>query len=876
MSKATYLFLLLNDSGDRAPVFHSLLPKVDLPHQLLTASHTDAAAYLCRDRSVDVIFLAAAHPSDRQDSTSIPSEQTNKRHSPAAERLTELIAQLERPHPPIVVIGQSNVRAAVAMMQAGAAHYLERDRLTAKTLRQTIQTAIASANSLALPTNRKPHRETPSEKIALGNTVQAPVLKSNWHESKPLLRAMIKNFPGGAVFVVDRDLRYLLAEGEALHTLGLTPADLVGKTVAEWLPNELVDPCVMRYQQALAGESFEHEHAFGENSYLSRGTPLRSETGEIYAALAVSYDISTKKQAEVATVAGLQAMKRLHNLSMQTVVNANTPTLCQEIMAAAIALTNAAAGCFQAVDENTQELVMLAHQGFDPGFIEQFIRINNESDSSCGLALATKQRVFVDFEPETERSSDVSNLEAACLSPPQSDETRQRYIEAGLLSAQSTPLLSRSGKLIGMVSTHWRSHHRLSDLQLRSLDLLARQAADLVEQHHAEAERKQLLERERTARVAAERANRTKDEFLSVLSHELRSPLNPILGWASLLQSKQLNQAQTERALASIERNVKLQAQLVDDLLDVARILRGKLKINNLPVNLLSVTEAAIEVVSAAAKDKSISLHKTFADRLYVEGDPARLQQIVWNLLSNAIKFTPAGGRVDIRLAQTGDLAEIAVIDNGKGISPAFLPHLFESFRQESVSINRQFGGLGLGLSIVQYLVEAHGGNVAASSPGEGKGATFTVQLPVLPKTQSPSTTATAGTAKDTDLSGIKVLAVDDSADTRELLIAGLSQYGATVEAVASGSELLAGLEDYAPDVLLCDIGMPGMDGYTLLQQVRAHFVESDRSIPAIAVTAYAREEDRQRALEVGFERHITKPIEPGRLARAIEEIANG
>ena len=342
-----------------------------------------------------------------------------------------------------------------------------------------------------------------------------------------------------------------------------------------------------------------------------------------------------------------------------------------------------------------------------------------------------------------------------------------------------------------------------------------------------------------------------------------------------MLQSKRLAQAQTQRALDSIERNVKLQAQLIDDLLDVARILRGKLKIDNQPVDLTSVIEAAIEVVSAAAQAKSISLHKAFEDRLYVGGDPARLQQIIWNLLSNAVKFTPAGGRVDIRLAQAGDLAEITVTDNGKGISPEFLPHLFESFRQENTSISRQFGGLGLGLSIVQYLVEAHGGSIAASSPGEGEGATFTVRLPALQTNQSPLTTPAANASTDTDLTGIKVLAADDIADTRELLTTALSEYGATIKVVASGNELLDSLNDFAPDVLLCDIGMPDIDGYTLLQQIRTRSAEANQSISAIAVTAYTREEDRQRALDVGFERHIAKPVEPDRLARTIEELVN-
>jgi len=392
---------------------------------------------------------------------------------------------------------------------------------------------------------------------------------------------------------------------------------------------------------------------------------------------------------------------------------------------------------------------------------------------------------------------------------------------------------------------------------------------DITEKKRAEAEREQLLQREQAARTEAERANRIKDEFLAVLSHELRSPLNPILGWTKLMQLGRLDAAKTAEALATIERNAKLQTELIDDLLDVAKILRGKLSLNMTAVNLSAAVEAAIDTVSTAAVAKSIALHAVLPNVGQVFGNMARLQQIVWNLLSNAIKFTPYGGRVDIQLQQVGIEAQITVKDTGKGIHSDFLPHIFESFQQEDASITRKYGGLGLGLAIVRQLVEAHGGTIAANSPGEGLGATFIVQLPLLnitpeiqPLNEYPQ--------QELDLTGIRVLAIDDEPDARELLTALLTEYGADVLTVASASEVLVNLAAFQPSVLVSDIAMPEIDGYTLIQQVRALPPTQGGQIPAIALTAYAREDDRQRAISSGFQHHITKPLEPERLVQAV------
>ncbi|QHG18670.1 PAS domain-containing protein [Nostoc sp. ATCC 53789] len=396
---------------------------------------------------------------------------------------------------------------------------------------------------------------------------------------------------------------------------------------------------------------------------------------------------------------------------------------------------------------------------------------------------------------------------------------------------------------------------------------------DITDRKQAEIQRDRLFQLEQAARAEAERANRIKDEFLAVLSHELRSPLNPILGWTKLLQTRKFSETKTAEALATIERNAKLQTQLIDDLLDVAKILRGKLTIDAAPVNLAFIIESAIDTVTTAAIAKSISLHPVLPNIGQVSGDSNRLQQIVWNLLSNAIKFTPKGGRVEIRLEQVDEQAQIIVRDTGKGINLEFLPYIFESFRQEDVSITRKYGGLGLGLAIVRQLVEAHGGTIMADSPGVGLGATFTVQLPLLnlqPEIKQTDELPQPGL----ELTGIRVLTVDDDPDARELLTVLLTEYGATVLTVASAAEVLANLESFQPDVLVSDIGMPEVDGYSLIQQIRTLSPEKGGKIPAIALTAYARVDDYQRAITSGYQRHVTKPLDPEELVQAVVALA--
>lgn len=398
----------------------------------------------------------------------------------------------------------------------------------------------------------------------------------------------------------------------------------------------------------------------------------------------------------------------------------------------------------------------------------------------------------------------------------------------------------------------------------------------------AEAERIRLLEREQAARADLERANRAKDEFIATVSHELRTPISAVLGWARLLRTGKLDAQASARAVEVIERSAAAQAQLVDDLLDVSRVERGELRLYVRPVDLLAVVEAAVEAVrpAASARGTTISVELD-ASAGPVVGDPARLQQVTWNLLSNAIKFTPHGGRVEVRLGRRGEHAALTVSDDGVGIDPAFLPHVFERFRQADSSRTRAFGGLGLGLAIVRHLVEAHGGTVEAGSAGTGKGASFTVQLPIGTRSSQPAPhvravepiPAPSGRTL-VGLGGLDVLVVDDDADSLELVREALAQAGASVRAARSAKEALLELAAAVPAVLLSDIAMPDEDGYALIRRIRSFPAVSGGKVRAAALTAFAFPEDKEQALRAGFNDFLAKPIAPWELVEAVARLA--
>jgi PAS domain S-box-containing protein len=426
------------------------------------------------------------------------------------------------------------------------------------------------------------------------------------------------------------------------------------------------------------------------------------------------------------------------------------------------------------------------------------------------------------------------------------------------------PIRSRDGRIIGVVLVFRDVTHR------RRMEIERRDAA---------AERERLLEAERAARAAAERASRVKDEFVAMVSHELRTPLNAMLGWTQLITKHGADQADIRRGVDVIARNTRVQAQLISDLLDVSRIVSGKLSLDIRQLNLATVIADAIDTVQKDADEKGVVVERQLESTVgSIAGDPARLQQMVWNLLSNAIKFTAKGGRVRVTLRRSGSDAEITVADTGVGIKPDFLPHIFDRFQQADQSITRRFGGLGLGLSIVKHLIELHGGSIRAESPGEGRGAIFTIVLPSSARAETtdirPLDARTHHEQPSASLNGIRVFIVEDEPDTREFLERYLTAAGAEVVSVSTATEALARLPDCEADILVSDIGLPDIDGYDLMQQVRRMEVKHCGAIPAVALTAYARSEDRTRAFRAGYQAHLSKPVEPTELVATIASFA--
>ena len=453
------------------------------------------------------------------------------------------------------------------------------------------------------------------------------------------------------------------------------------------------------------------------------------------------------------------------------------------------------------------------------------------------------------------------------------DDAHQREIlkAMGARSMMVVPLMARDRCLAALTLVSAQSGRRYGRDDLDLAAELGRRAALAVDNAR-------LYRASQEARTAAEKANRAKDEFLATLSHELRTPLTPILGWTVMLRSGNLDQASILRGLEVIERNVRAQTQLIGDLLDVSRIITGKLRLEVRPIDLAPVVEAGVDAVRSSAEAKEIKLDLELPQGMpQVLGDPDRLQQVVWNLVSNAVKFTPQQGRIGVRLVKEESHVSLLVHDSGKGITPEFLPFVFDRFRQADSTSTRSHGGLGLGLAIVRHLVELHGGTVDAKSGGEGQGAMFTVNLPLMAPSEAgegPARLPVAEAAEDVRLDGVRVLVLEDENDVRDFLSVSLVQYGAQVSAFATTAEALQALEEQRPHVLVSDIGMPGEDGYDFIRRVRALDPERGGQTPAAALTAHAKGEDGARVLTAGFQVHLKKPVQPAELASVVATLA--
>ncbi|HEX5890827.1 MAG TPA: ATP-binding protein [Pyrinomonadaceae bacterium] len=557
------------------------------------------------------------------------------------------------------------------------------------------------------------------------------------------------------------------------------------------------------------------------------------------------------------SAADLKAMRQLNEIGARCAQDGNNRERClDEVLKVAIEISGADKGNIQLVDPVSGALSLTNESGFDPSFLE--FCPNGHNSSACRVAVETRQRVIVE---------DVRQSALFVGTP-----LFKALNRAGVRAVQLTPLVSSAGNVLGVISTHFATTRRPTEQEMRLMDLLARQAADYLERKRVEQEREELLAREHELRHTAEEANRLKDEFLAIMSHELRNPLNVILGYAELLlRSDEIRGAAPLRRMAdAVKRNAVAQSKLIRDLLDLSRLRSGKLELNRETVSPVVSIHNAIETVRIEAGDKNISIDvETPDEAVFVKADPVRLEQVIWNLLNNAVKFTPPDGRIAVKLELETDHIVLTVEDNGQGIDSSFLPHIFEIFRQADSAANRSQSGMGIGLAVVQQLVELHGGSVTAHSGGTGKGASFTIRLPRTGENKSDSKHALDLTIDS--LEGMYVLVVDDSEDTTEMVRHLLEMGGANVTAVTSGFEALRVAREKQFDVVLSDISMPGMDGFEFLGRLRAQPGYHD--LPAIALTGFGRPEDVQRAHAEGFCAHLTKPFDIQALASLLQKM---
>ncbi len=666
-----------------------------------------------------------------------------------------------------------------------------------------------------------------------------------------------------AIAILDPNGVYLQQNGAHFKLLGYADDDLQGQTPALDLGADTFSEIAHELAGAgeYAGETVCHTKA-GEQRILDLSVfTMRSSVGEPICHVCIKRDITSRKREITARrrteqrLALQYAITRILSRSIDFVEGTHEilQTVCESL--------GWQVGVLWAADHQGEVLRCIDVWHSSSVTVERFERASRAWTFARGIGLPG--RIWKTGKPSwIPNVSDDRNFPRATVAQ-----------EAGLHAAFGFPILL-GDEVVGVIE-FFSQEIRQPDQDL--LDMIASlgfQIGQFHERKRAEEKLAHLLVRERAARTDAEKANRLKDEFLATLSHELRTPLNAMIGWSRMLKSGRLDDESSLHAMDVIERNAWAQKQIIEDILDVSRVITGKLQLHLAPVDLVAVVKAALDAVRPAFEAKDISVEESYQEGLgVIAGDADRLQQVVWNLLSNASKFTPVGGTVAIRVSQDKKYVEIEVIDTGPGIAPEFLPHVFERFRQADGSTTRTHGGLGLGLAIVRHLVELHGGVISADNFGPRSGAVFTVKLP-LPSTKltlqpEPAVAHVDESVTDVDLAGVRILVVEDDLDALDLLTIDLTNHGAKVRGVASAVEALELLASESFDLLISDIGMADTDGYKLIKQVRDQ--DTSRHIPAIALTAYARTQDRVRAIAAGYNTHVAKPIEIRELVTVVK-----
>jgi len=690
----------------------------------------------------------------------------------------------------------------------------------------------------------------------------------------------------------------------AERLFGYTAAEMIGQSITRIIPPEIQQEEIEILARIRRGERIERFesiriHKAGHRLNISLTiSPVRDFAGNIVGAAKIAHDVTERRRVEMALAEEARAHQILYEVGQLVSAQSDLEHVVQTVTDAATELCGASFGAFfyNVVDENHEAYWLYTLSGVPRDAFAQF----PNPRSTAVFAPTFKGEGVV-------RSGNIKR------DPRYGQNAPYSGMPAGHLpvcSYLAVPVISRTGEVLGGL---FFGHSQENVFTERSEHLavgIAAQAAiaidkarlfqglqqELEARRKAEeallaseaqlkqvvAEREQLLRSERYARSEAERLGHMKDEFLATLSHELRTPLNAIQGWATLLRQREVTPEDRTRGLEAIDRNVRAQAQIVSDLLDMSRIISGKIHLEVQPISLHEVINNAIESVRASADAKKIRIRTLLDSSVgFVRGDPNRLQQILWNLLSNALKFTPVGGRVQVILERVNSHVELVVEDTGVGIAPEFLPFVFERFRQADAALTRRHGGLGIGLSIVKTLVELHGGSVRVKSAGQNQGASFAIALPVSHVTEQEVERSQRLPVLNDPLEAIELprldqttlLIVDDEPDGRQLMVRILEGRGAKVTAVAGGAEALELLKSQEFDILVSDIGMPDLDGYELMRRVRLLDSSREGPIPAIAVTAYARAEDRQRSLLAGYQMHLAKPIEARELVAGIASL---
>lgn len=649
-----------------------------------------------------------------------------------------------------------------------------------------------------------------------------------------------------------------------LDLLGYEPNEYVGHNIAEFhIDQPAIQDILARLKAGEILKDYEARMRCRDSSikHVRINSSVYWEDGKFVHTRCFTRDITDRKQTE---------SRLALQYAVTSILSESTDfeDSARKILKVACEYLDWDVGAFWKIDQEAQVLRCVDVCTAPSIVVDEFEKLTRNTNFPKGLGLPG--RIWQTGEPQ--RITNVLNDPNFPRAPVAERE--------GLHGAFGFPILLGK-QVLGVLEFFSREIREPDDQLLNMVGGIGGQIGQFTKRRRAEEERAELLGREQLARADAEKANRLKDEFLATVSHELRTPLNAVIGWSRMLRSGKLDSESSTHALEVIERNAWAQKQIIEDILDVSRVITGKLQLNLGPIDLVAVVDAALDAVRPALEAKEIKIETIIdVNMRIVQGDADRLQQVVWNLLSNAAKFTPSGGKVEVRVSHDSSHVQIQVSDTGPGIDPEFLPHVFERFRQADGSITRSYGGLGLGLAIVRHLVELHGGLITAENRSNGSGAIFTVKLRLPSGELRPETLATAdpvfedAESESLSLDQLHILVVDDETDTLDLVTMELTQRGAHVRGVTSATEALAALEAAEFDVLISDIAMPGTDGYELIRRVRKLEAAKDKRTPAIALTAYARVQDRMRAILAGYNTHVAKPVEAHELVTVVAGLA--